>query len=285
MKKIILVYLLLTITYAAYSQELNYLQKISKEPEGIATIVFSRDGYQIFEYEYSRMEPDPYSGPGLYSIIHHTAVLKYKGSLYALYSNHMTPDKILSYPQTMASNTGDRFFISFITTQWLGPKGNPFTLYNAYILQKTGDKFVLFEICTQMGDCLDLSSLEWVITKESDSKPITSIALAYKECEELRSVCYSWNSHLFLPVNPESDFRVAIAYSTHALNIRKSPSLTGGKIGLLETEEEVAVLGVSEKKERIDEKEAYWYYIYSHRLQIRGWVFGGYLKFINSYNL
>lgn len=130
-----------------------------------------------------------------------------------------------------------------------------------------------------MGDGLDIDSIEWIATQEAIGKPISSIALVWNTDDILRSICYSWNGNIFLALNPEYSFRITVACATDVLNIRNSPGLVGSKIGLLGSGEEVAVLGVAEKKEIVNGKEGYWHYIYSQRLQIKGWVFGGYLRY------
>ena len=64
--------------------------------------------------------------------------------------------------------------------------------------------------------------------------------------------------------------------SSEGLRVRKTPDLAGEKVGLLKNEQIVRATQKTEKVDSVDGISSHWYYI-NYR-ELRGWVFGGYLK-------
>lgn len=64
--------------------------------------------------------------------------------------------------------------------------------------------------------------------------------------------------------------------SSEGLRVRKTPDLAGEKVGLLKNEQIARATQKTEKVDSVDGISSHWYYI-NYR-ELRGWVFGGYLK-------
>jgi Bacterial SH3 domain. len=64
--------------------------------------------------------------------------------------------------------------------------------------------------------------------------------------------------------------------SSEGLRVRKTPDLAGETVGLLKNEQIVRATQKTEKVDSVDGISSHWYYI-NYR-ELRGWVFGGYLK-------
>lgn len=273
------------LCFAEYPISIYFLEKAPGKIDGVEKIIMSEGKYSIIQYERVIYQKDIYSpGSPEVGLSYFTTIFIADGISYLLFPEGTNHGEIKNGTGMIKWDTKDRFFIGFYVEPGASLKVGPYPVYSAYILQKIGGIYALFEIKTNFGTPSFIGESAWYTVKSIEKFGASSISFVFYDGEMnyLISCMLKWNGTLFLPLKQPFQY-YPNAQTIDILNIRKGPGTGYEKLGIIEKDAYVTVLGCTDKIEIINGVKGIWYWVINETRDIEGWVFGGYLDY--TYNI